>query len=94
MGHLLTLHLEFGSCDFIVQHGTRDSVTLLPKCQAAHDEGCILAVPGATECLCGLKEVLGTSGVIHMTPKLGSGIVSITQVIFQVVGRRAEICRL
>lgn len=53
-----------------------------------------MAVPGAMECLCGLKEVLGTSGVIHMTPKLGSGIMSITQVIFKVVGRRTEICRL
>lgn len=94
MGHLLTLHLEFGSCGFIVQHRACDSVTLLPKCQASHDGGCILAVPGAMECLCGLKEVLGTSGVIHMTPKLGSGIMSITQVIFKVVGRRTEICRL
>lgn len=94
MGHLLTLNLEFASCSFVVQHGAHGSVTLLPKCQASNDGGCILAVPGATECLCGLKEVLGTSGVIHMTPKLGSGIMSITQVIFKVVGRRAEICRL
>ena len=93
-GRLLILHLEFGSRGFIVQHGACDSATLLPRCQAAHDGGCILAVPGATECLCGLKEALGTSGVILMTPTLGSGIMSITQVIFKVVGRRAEICRL
>lgn len=53
-----------------------------------------MAVPGATECLCGLKEALGTSGVTHVTPTLGSGFMSITQVIFEVVGRRAEICRL
>lgn len=94
MGCLLILHLEFGSCGFIVQHGACDSVSVLPKGQAAHGGGCILAVPGATECLCGLKEALGTSGVIHMTPTLGSGFMSITQVIFEVVGRRAEICRL
>ena len=58
-GRLLILHLEFGSRGFIVQHGACDSATLLPRCQAAHDGGCILAVPGATECLCGLKEALG-----------------------------------
>lgn len=94
MGRLLILHLEFGSCGFIVPHGACDSVLLLPKGQAAHGGGCTLAVPGATECLCGLKEALGTSGVTHVTPTLGSGFMSITQVIFEVVGRRAEICRL